>query len=456
MNRTFRKARVAGTNRGPDRGSALVMAIFVLFLVTALGVALLFLSRNEVRLSQADLRGKTVYYYSEAGLEDARTAVWLANMASTNPLNLDEELATAAGADNILEFNLATVSPVFDGNGNFTGITGFGDDVPPAILTDFDGGKYIAFMTNDPVDGRASLTDTNDRVMLTGFGSGPDRSYEVVQAIVERVSLYPDLPAAITILGEVNCAPDCADFYGGTSTPKQYVGDDTGSHCSGGIPGFNVPVVGVIGGSSVGTAQTGVVKPNSYFTGPDTGIDTVVDLTTTGTLDPMWQNCTDIVTFADMVRSMADVIGDASTPYSDLGAPGDGKIVFIEGDYDINGSFSGEGVLFVTGFLEFSGNAHWTGPIFVIGQGDFERDGSGNGIISGGILVADVAGPDRVLFTGDDCSGQDGIHGTADDGIAQGTFDVSGGGTGTTGYCSAALRNWQASRPLDIVSFIQH
>jgi hypothetical protein len=441
--------------RGPGQGSALVMAIFVLFLVTSLGVALLFLSRNEVRLSQADVRGKTVYYYSEAGLEDARTAVWQADLVSTLILSLDDELAAAAGSNNVIDFDLANVAPIFDANGNLTGVTGVGDDVPPALLTNFDGGRYIAYLTNDPVDGRTNLTDSNDRVMLTGIGAGPDRSVEVVQAIVERKTLYPQLPAAITILGEQNCGADCAFFEGGTSTPKTYTGDDTGPHCSGGVPGFNVPVIGVIGNSSVTTSGTGVHKPNSYQSGGATGTATIADLISAGTLDPMWQNCNDIVDFAALVRSMADVVGNSSTPYSDLGTPGDGKVVFIEGDYDVNGGFSGQGVLFVTGYLEFSGNADWEGPIFVIGEGDFERDGAGNGVISGGILVADVSGPDRVLFTGDDCAGQDGVNGTADDGIAQSTFNVSGGGTGTTGYCSAALKDWQAQRPLDIVSFIQ-
>jgi Tfp pilus assembly protein PilX len=86
------------TTRAPSgerqTGSALVIAVFVLVLVTSLGVALLFLSTNEVQLSQADLRSKTVYYLSEAGLEDSRASVWAANLISTNPLSLDDELAT--------------------------------------------------------------------------------------------------------------------------------------------------------------------------------------------------------------------------------------------------------------------------------------------------------------------------------------------------------------------------
>jgi hypothetical protein len=302
--------------------------------------------------------------------------------------------------------------------------------------------------------------DDNDRVMLTGVGAGPDRSLEIVQAIVKRVELYPELPATITILGEPACVPNCAHFDGGTSTPKKYSGNDSGPHCPGGMTGLYKPVVGVIGSDSVTSAQAGVQKPGSYVSDPDpvtgvSGIDTVQDLTTSGTLNPMWTNCPEVVEFAAMVRDLADVVGDSSTPVSDLGVPGDGKVVFINGDYAVPGSVVGAGVLFVTGDLDFDGMAAWEGAIFAVGKGTFIRSGGGNGDITGGILVADVAGPDRVLFTPDDCSGEDGILGTPDDGIAQSSYDVPGAGNSTTGYCSADLVNWMAFRPLEIVSFVQ-
>ena len=78
-----------------------------------------------------------------------------------------------------------------------------------------------------------------------------------------------------------------------------------------------------------------------------------------------------------------------------------------------------------------------------------------NGSIAGGVIVADVSGPDRVLFTGDDCSGDDGTLGTSDDGEAQSSYLVNGSGTGTTGYCSAYFTDWQGMRPFRILSFHQ-
>ncbi len=112
-------------------------------------------------------------------------------------------------------------------------------------------------------------------------------------------------------------------------------------------------------------------------------------------------------------------------------------------------------MLWVSGHLTIDGNASWEGPIFVVGEGDFLRDGAGNGMIAGGVIVADVSGPDRILFTGDDCSGEDGTLGTSDDGVAQSSFLVNGSGTGTTGYCSAYFTDWMGMRPFEILSFVQ-
>ena len=129
--------------------------------------------------------------------------------------------------------------------------------------------------------------------------------------------------------------------------------------------------------------------------------------------------------------------------------------MFIDGDYSIGGGLTLAGMLVDTGVLELNGGTSFLGPIFVIGKGDFIRSGGGGGDLLGGIVVADVAGSDRILFTADDCSGEDGILGNSDDGVAQSTYDVQGAGTSTTGYCSAYMRSWQAARPLDIQSFVQ-
>jgi hypothetical protein len=293
-----------------------------------------------------------------------------------------------------------------------------------------------------------NVVDNNDRLLLTAIAVDENGGAEMVRALIERPDTFAIPPSAITILG-----PN-AIFNGGNSSAKDYVGDDFGAHCPPGTTG-DVPVVGVIGGASETSAETGVLKPSSYHQGAETGLATVDDLTLDPNLPDLWTDCELLVELGELIYSQVDLRGNSSTPESDLGTPGSPKSVFIEGDYVLSGGSSGAGLLWVTGELTVDGNASWEGPIFVVGEGDFLRDGAGNGMISGGIIVADVSGSDRVLFTGDDCSGDDGISGNSDDGVAQSSYTVNGAGTGTTGYCSAYFTDWQSMRPFEILSFVQ-
>ncbi|MEK7283840.1 MAG: hypothetical protein AAB249_08510, partial [Acidobacteriota bacterium] len=369
-------ARAAGA--GAERGSALVMAIFVLALLTSMGAALLFVTENEMKMGKVDLRAKTVFYVSEAGLEDARETLRVVNLGGASDTlrnSFNDELTSAAGPNGAINCDPAALKPVFDSNGDAIGFSGYGDDSPLKAMTTFGSGKYIAFLTNDAVDGRTNLADSNDRVVITAVGTGTHYASEVVQAIVERDS-FPSLPATITILGP------SASFDGGNSNAKKYTGND----CPGGIPGLAVPVVGVIGAASEVSAEAGVKKPGSYTEGAQTGIDTVDNIA--GTIDPTWTNCNYLLDLARQVRAAADVVGNTSTPNSALGTPVAPKIVFIDGNYSVGGGFNGAGTLWVTGTLTFNGNAGWSGVIFTVGRGVFQRNGGGNGVISGANFVA--------------------------------------------------------------------
>lgn len=428
-----------------ERGSALVMAIFVLVLLGAMGVVLLFVTENEVKAGQVDQRAKKVFYLAEAGLEGGRETLRVTNLSdplASNRGTFDDELAAAAGGNGTFDVSADTLKPVYDAAGKVTGFTGYGDDVPVRPMTAFGRGVYAAFLVNDIVDVSAPLTDSNDRVMIIAIGAGSDRSVEIVQGMVERKS-FPPLPATITMVGP------SADFDGGASAAKEYSGDD----CPGGIPGFNVPAIGTFDPGSEASAEVGVRKPGSYSQGAESGVDTVDDVA--GAADPLWQDCDFLVDLARQVRSAADLVGNSSTPESALGVPGSPLIVYIEGDYTVDAGVNGAGMLFVTGNLEFHGNSNWYGTIFAVGKGTITRSGNGNGDIDGAVLVADVAGPDRTLHTGDDCAGQDGVLGTTDDGAATGTYSVNGAGSSSTEYCSTAIAETQDRFPLSVIGFRQ-
>lgn len=413
---------------GESRGSALVMAIFVLVLVTSMGVALLTLSQFEQRMVQADKRGKVAFFLAEAGLEHGREALYLADAASASVGALDDELAHHAGPNGLIDFDPDTVRPTYDADGQVTGFTGHGDDVPLLDTTALADGRYVAFLTNDPLDDAVDpLDDTNGAVTITAVSGGRGFTSAVVQAIVRRSS-FPALPATITLLG-----PDPL-FEGGKSNAKLMSGDDCAL-------GLYYPVVGVIGSSAETLAESGVEQPATFVSGPLVGVDTVTDVD--ATIHPSWKDCGYLLELAGQIKGSADVVGDSTTPDTSLGTPADPRTVFIEGNYTISGNHSGVGMLWVTGELTINGSPDWDGLIFVVGTGAYQGNGGGNGTFSGGWLVANIAGPDGVLFTADDCAGDDGTSGTADDGFQSAGWATSGGGKSKTGYCSTSINGSQ-------------
>jgi hypothetical protein len=431
-----------GVARSKERGSTLVLALFVLLLLSSIGLSLLFTTQNELNMSQAGLRSKTAFYLAEAAEEDARTTLFSINGSD----EFSDDLLAFAGANGIIEFDPDSLSVSYDSGGNVTGISGYGDDVPLRALTEFGNGWYAAFLTNDAEDGQVSTNDGNDRVMITGFGYGSDGSMETVQAIVRRNSVIPRIPmAAITLLGP------SPSFSGGQSNPKEYIGEDCGGS---GEAGLYAPLVGTVGAEATTTAEAGIGTDSHFTSGPHIGDETFADLSDTSeptmisagfdAINPEWTDCQSLHDIVEEIRAVADVVctGDDCT----LPAASPTRTVFVDGDYSLNED--GEGLLLVTGDLTTHGGITWAGMILVIGTGNYRRNGGGTGTIDGAIVAANIAGPDGVYGTSDDCTG-------GDEGFGPASFDENGGGSGSTIYCSEVLNLANPVLPYEIVNFRQ-
>ena len=430
-----------------ELGSAMVAGMFVLFLLSLTGVSLLFLGTTEAKMGRQSTREKQAFYLSEAGEEFARTALWIAN--GNGPF--DDDLAARAGANGVFDLDVASLAFVYDGAGVPTGVSGIGDDSPLVSVTALATGWYATLLTNDPDEpgGVTSTVDTNKLVMLTSISVGKNRESEIVQAIVQRREILPQLPpATITLLGPL------PDFHGGTSNHREYLGTDCGGR---GIPGLTVPVIGTVGDDAELRAEDGIKRQSGpdYASGSYTNDETVVDLTDSANplltandyqgLSDVYTDCQKLHDHVEKMREIADVICTGNpctfptTRYS--------NVIFVDGDLDVNPP-GGSGTLVVTGELNYDGQASWYGMIYVFGEGRYVQKGSGNGVISGAIMVADIAGPDNVYGTGDDCSG-------GDDGFSTAVFDMEGGGNALTQYCSEDITNNAPNPPYRIVNFRQ-
>lgn len=412
-----------------ERGSALLLAVFLLAILTGMGIALHYQSQNELLMSSADRESKMSYFLAEAGIEAGRQALFNAN--GEGPFN--DDLVGAAGTNGIIDFDPDAIRAVYDTDGAVSGFTGYGDDQPLLGASALGDGWYAAFLTNDPANsgGVGSTTDDNDRVMITAVGAGRDGSLEVVEAIVEPVTPFPgDLPAVITMFGENPTFSDVDDPV------KMFKGADCGGA---GIPGFIVPVAGLIGTPAESVVE-GSLSPQTVYDGAGgLGHYTAVDLTdatdpgvvasSLGTIDPDWIDCDGLRGMAAEVRNAADVICTEGVSCT-LPPSSPDRIIFAEGDFTLGAGASGAGLLWTTGRLTMDGAVNWSGIIVVAGEGELVRTGGGTGTRSGATIIADIAGPDNAYGTADDCTGGSG-------GFAPATFNDLLGGTGQVTYCNA-------------------
>lgn len=412
-----------------ERGSAMLLAMLVMVLLTSMGIALLVLSEGEVSLGATDLRSKQSYFLAEAGVEAGRLALFSAN--GDGPF--DDDLAAHAGGDAVIDFDPGQVEPTYDGQGQLTGFSGFDDDVPLVATSQLGEGWYAAFLTNDPGEGAGfdSTADTNDRVMITGVGATREGSVEVVQAIVEPAPPFPGaIPAAIMIFGP---SPFFDDV---NSVAKVFKGDDCGGT---GIPGFAVPVFGLMDTPTENVVEASL-SPNTTYTHAgqydDISVSNLKDPTdpgivasSLGLIDPGWDDCDALREMTEEVRAVADVVCVEGVSCT-LPPSAPDRVVFCDGDFSLGSSLSGAGLLWVTGTLTMSGATNWNGLIVVLGEGAFVRSGSGTGRISGATIVADIAGADNRYGTSDDCQG-----GT--NGFRSAVYNEAAGGTGLTTYCNA-------------------
>ena len=429
--------------RNRERGSAMVMALFVLFLLASTGTALLFMSSNELKMSQATVRSTETFYLAEAAVEAGRSAFYKANVLDS----FDDDLVAAAGDDTNISILPTQIQPVFDANDNLTGLTGVGDDVALVAIQNVPGGSIAAFLMNDPLDGRTNKADTNDRVIIVGVAAGRDRSFETVEALIERRPPIPLIPpATITLLGKP------PTFASATSKIKDYEGEDCGGA---GVPGLYMPVIGVIGGGAEAEAEAGMEANPDFQSGDYTDEEVFADLTDDteptvqsgfGTIDPMWNDCATLQAMLEHFEESADYICRSSK--CDFPDYGPDTVIFIDGDYEMGPTQSGQGILVCTGELVFLGKTSWTGLVFVVGEGMYRLNGAGTGTISGSMMVADIAGPDNVYGTDDDCE-------EGSEGMGKAVFDERGGGNTATQYCTTDLTSSNV-RPYQVIEFLQH
>lgn len=336
-----------------DRGMILIVALMLLAALTLAGATAYIVASTDVKVSGNFKTSQTALQVAMAGTEQARQTLRALNMASVNPTNFSEELASRVGP-----------------NGALNGYTASTDDVPLATSSALvNGYSYTAYLTNDGAEGASNTTDANGKVMITSVATGPNNAKAIVQTTVQLYNFSTSSPAVLY-------SKDNVVLNGSSITID---GNDGGS-CGGGS------LAPVYTKDPATTTQNGGPNLSGNPPTPQSGN---LDIDLQGYVDALKGNASHTLT-SDSSNSTFGSSSNYVTVYADaIGTQADGELKL--------NNVTGYGVLLVRGNLELAGNIDWHGIIIVTGILKSSGGGSNAKNIQGQIYAGSSALGDTAI-----------------------------------------------------------
>ncbi|HWQ03145.1 MAG TPA: pilus assembly PilX N-terminal domain-containing protein [Candidatus Nitrosotenuis sp.] len=413
--------------RNPQRGTALLIAIFALVLIAGLAVSMITMSGMESAVAGSYRASTQAFYSAYAGLEEGRGRLWPGHPNSISPMfgppgsilpvGQVKYILNPAPGEVVNPLNLAANNPYRDTEYQQE----FGVPITSATVqtTNSTSGTMIAGIpgpkfkwaritaktersANIDVDGNGVIDNTipifydgsNQNLTMTGkqvlrvtsLAVMPNGSRRMLQYDVSIVVLNLTFPAALTFDGSGSA------LFPANSNVYTVTGADAAS--CGTPPQGPFPAVGTVNAGD-DAAITAAIPKNRWS--KYTGSGPAPDVQNVGaTLPPNLQTVASLEQIVATVTANADnvTVGPATSlpNYGTLNAP---TIQVVNGDLDLSGNITGFGILLVTGNVTFAGTVGWQGIVLVIGQGTMTVSGGGNNSFEGAVLLArtrDAAG----------------------------------------------------------------
>jgi len=420
------KARNTKRNQRREAGIALLIAIFVLLLISVVGIALIVSSGTESALAGNYRSATGVYYASLAGLEEARGRLLPKNpnyFSKTPPANFlpptgtqwdigyvryilnpgpgdpndtrtiypDTEYDTEFGAGKLGAANQLITQSVWNVaplNGlpvpgplyKWVRINSISEVSLQLQVAPFDGHaadptKPIYYdgtrLTIDPTNAREVLEITSLAVVPNG---SQNPSQKLVQYLIAPVPLNLSFPAALTLDGnspQFTASPSPSFWVDGTDRGAIGTCNPTAApvaavgYTSGSLSNFVQPSNAL--GIAIGPRPSDDLR-NHYtpFTAPNPDIVSV-------TLSPNLQTVAGLNALVQTIQQNADVVVNGNATQASMPAAMSATnpmTIVINGDLTFSSWRStGYGLLLVTGEFTYDPDASWDGIILVIGEG---------------------------------------------------------------------------------------
>ena len=476
----------------PESGVALLIAIFVLMLVSVVAISLIVASGGESALAGNYRSSTSAYLAGAAGLEEARGRMLSSNsdyfnntvanfIPAAGPLLLgqvryilnpapgeslatllatypDTQYATEFGAAPIAANvqTIASVSTVVSGGTTYYGPLfkwvrinaaterSIGTDVNNDTVLDtalplyYDSGHLPlpSLVVSAVPPGTAKQA-----YEITALAVLPNGSQKMVQYVAAPVTFNLSFPSALTLSGK-NVA------FSGANSNVYYANGTDGSGNPPAVagctpnPSTSLPAIGVtepLGGTgNQDSVIAGLPRPDHYL-GAGLATPSVSD---TITLSPALQTPSTLNTLVQSISQIATVItpstGTATSADLPANSASNPTTVVVDGNLNLS-SYVGYGLLVVTGNFSYNGNSGWKGIVLVVGDGTttFTGLGGGNEEFDGAIFVASIKDTSGNLLS------QLGNVG----------FNISGGGGNGVYYNSCWINRAQPTLTYTVLSF---
>lgn len=439
MNMEMHRPELAASKKS-ERGAALLTMLLVSILLLSAGLALV----TSTSLSTTATIDATAEMQAYAGAEAGLAAVLhvlrgnVAPHASLGAAKMNFRSAANPVRSNKTSDPWATAgaTPRLSGwlNYSYQHPT-IANDWRVPITANYAPNTGIAFKVtiSDPDDlvaPKKITTDVNyqpQRLIIQSEGFGPKGAIKRLELIVQRSAFDFDPPAPLTLPGGDAIAVNLGD-----SAEVKYSGVDQAVPPKATLPSIAVSAGNLETTQGVidGLHNDDQVVPNNAAA--------LTDATT-----PSFVKSGDAArAFLNEMRALASDSGrlfpdhgTAALSSGGLGTTDSPRFTFIDnygGDaVDLGANHQGSGLLIVTGKLITHGNTDFEGIILVLGNGTMERNGGGEGVLKGAILVCNF-----------DPEGEPG------DPLGPPTYNVDGGGNSKVYYDSVWVRN-----ALDLTGF---
>jgi hypothetical protein len=436
-----------------ERGMALILVLFALMLLTAVGLGLMYMTTTETGIDNNFRSEQQAYYASKAGLEEGRERLRKYAPNAITPPTVMPSTSNAGGVIYIINPASASesITPWVAGSTYFDdelcheNYSGLGLSSTPLTVpcTTAPSGTWYTVanpQSTDPYTATASAIPYKwVRITLKQVGStnpycpnnncSTNASRQVCAAMNGASPPVPNyyetpLPAGNTTceqanMREVYLITSLSKLSNGSRKMTQYEVSPISLPplpatitMDGASPSFSPPhstALDIYGADACGVTGTMPAMGGYDATSTSTLISDIPASTRNdytgagGTPSVVNVNSTlgmlstvgGLQTLVNNIDTSADQVYNTNNPtISNLGTTSAPLITVVNGDYTFNpnNSNGGAGLLLVTGTLTIggSGTSTFNGIILVIGKGQVISNGNGNATINGGLFVANL------------------------------------------------------------------